>query len=52
VILYFGGPGKSMYTFSVTFRFPLPARLQWVKPAGEGGGGSRKQKTFGGKHIC
>ena len=28
------GPGKSTFTFSVTFRFPLPARLQWLEPAG------------------
>ncbi len=33
------GPSKSEYTFSVTFCFPLPARLQWLEPAG------RKQKS-------
>ncbi len=31
------------------FRFPLPARLQWVEPAG---GGSGKRKMFDRKHIC
>jgi hypothetical protein len=31
------------------FRFPLPARLQCVEPAG--GGMSRKRKTFGVKCI-
>ncbi len=30
------------------FHIPLPARLQWVEPAGRGSG---KRKTFGGKCI-
>jgi len=33
---YFTGPGKTTYTFFVTFRFPL--RLFSVLPAGGGGG--------------
>jgi hypothetical protein len=28
------GLGKSTYKVPVTFRFPLPARLQWLEPAG------------------
>ncbi len=28
------GPGKSTYTVPVMFRFLLPARLQWLEPAG------------------
>ncbi len=33
------GPGKSMYMVALMFRFPLPARLQWLEPAG------RKRKS-------
>ncbi len=31
------------------FRFPLPTRLQWVEPAGRGGGGGQKVEDVGPK---
>ncbi len=46
-----GGPGKSTYVVSVTFRFPLPPG---ASRQGVGGGvqvGSGNLHTFGGKHI-
>jgi len=34
------------------FIFPLPARLQWVEPAGGGAAESRNPLTLNGKCIC
>ncbi len=50
---FFVGPGKTTYTFSVTFRFPL--RPFSMLPAGGGGWvwrGNGKYIGISGKHIC
>ncbi len=35
----FGGPGKTTYTFSVTFRSPPPRPFSMLPAGGEGGSG-------------
>jgi hypothetical protein len=54
------GPGKTTYTFSVTFRFPLRLFSMlsaggggWVRRGGGGsGGGNGKYVGVSGKRIC